>query len=275
MQDDVYNGERKRYFVLKWGVSGKAACNQLKHRLRILTKMHDLFTVPEAYIPRHISNKTVLKVYDVLSRILKISPSVRKKNREINSRVLAERNIFRAGYFIENQNEWGKIRFGSGKHHNMKYSGCEIIAVYNAMLDLGRKSSLEDMAELITAFEERGAALKGEWGVAPHAIKNYLENCGYDVSAISSMDERSICELGIKSHTVIATVYNNKDNIMEGIHTVCITKKNGTYVVHNDYTRDRERTSEYRERGGYATLQEAVDSIGRAAKSIYVTGIAK
>ena len=80
------------------------------------------------------------------------------------------------------------------------------------------------------------------------------------------MDERSICELGIKSHTVIATVYNNKDNIMEGIHTVCITKKNGTYVVHNDYTRDRERTSEYRERGGYATLQEAVDSIGRAEK---------
>ena len=60
----------------------------------------------------------------------------------------------------------------------MKYSGCEIIAVYNAMLDLGRKSSLEDMAELITAFEERGAALKGEWGVAPHAITNYWTPAG-------------------------------------------------------------------------------------------------
>lgn len=237
--------------------------------------IHDLFTSPKAYIPKYISNKTVLKVYNLLSRISKVSPKIRKKNREINSRVLAEGNIFKAGHFIENQNDWGDIQFGSGRHHNMRYSGCEIIAVYNALLDLGKELSLEDMAELIGAFEQKGAALKGEFGVTPYAIKDYLKNSGYHVSATSSTDEKSICELGKKSHTVIATVYNNKDNIMEEIHTVCITKKDGVFAVHNDYTKDGKKPAGYRERGGYGTLQEAIDSIGRASKSIYVIGIMK
>lgn len=237
--------------------------------------IHDLFASPKAYIPQHISNETVLKVYDLLSRILKVSPKVREKNRKINSRAQAERNVFKTGNFIENQNDWGDIQFGSGKHHNMRYSGCEIIAVYNALLDLGKELSPGDMAELIGAFEEKGAALKGEFGVTPHAIKDYLENSGYDVSATSSSDESSICELEKKGHTFIATVYNNKNNIMEEIHTVCITKKDGIYAVHNDYTRDGKKPPGYRERSGYATLQEAIDSIGRASKSIYVIGVIK
>lgn len=237
--------------------------------------IHDLFASPKAYIPQHISNETVLKVYDFLSRISKVSPKVREKNREINSRALAEGNVFKAGHFIENQNDWGDIQFGSGKHHNMRYSGCEIIAVYNALLDLGKELSPKDMAELIGAFEERGAALKGEFGVTPHAIRDYLKNSGYDVSATSSTDESSICEMEKKSHTFIATVYNNKNNIMEEIHTVCITKNDGIYAVHNDYTRDGKKPPGYRERSGYVTLQEAIDSIGRAAKSIYVIGIIK
>lgn len=247
----------------------------MKHPMQILTTTHDLFASPKAYIPQHISNETVLKAYDLLSRISKVSSKVRKKNREINCRALAEGNIFKAGHFIENQNDWGDIQFGSGKHHNMRYSGCEIIAVYNALLDLGKELSSEDMAELIGAFEEKGAALKGEFGVTPHAIRDYLKNSGFDVSVTSSNDETSICELGRKSHTVIATVYNNKDNIMEEIHTVCITKKDGVYAVHNDYTRDGKKPPGYKERGGYGTLQEAIDSIGRAAKSIYVIGIVK
>lgn len=247
----------------------------MKQPAHIFTMIHDLFVSPKAYIPRYISNKTVLKVYDLLSRISKVSSKARKKNREINSRTLAEGNVFRTGHFIENQNDWGDIQFGSGKHHNMRYSGCEIIAVYNALLDLGRVLSSEDMAELIGAFEEKGAALKGEFGVTPHAIKDYFENSGYDVWATSSNDEKSICELEAKSHTVIVTVYNNKENIMEEIHTVCITKQNGVYAVHNDYARDGKKPVGYKERSGYATLQEAIDSIGRASKSIHIIGIIK
>lgn len=247
----------------------------MKHPAHIFTMINDLFASPKAYIPRHISNKTVLKVYNLLSRISKVSSKARKKNREINSRALAEGNVFKAGHFIENQNDWGDIQFGSGKHHNMRYSGCEVIAVYNALLDLGKELSPGDMAELIGAFEEKGAALKGEFGVTPHAIRDYLKNSGYDVAATSSNDESSICELEKKGHTFIATVYNNKENIMEEIHTVCITKNAGIYAVHNDYTRDGKNPAGYRERGGYATLQEAIDSIGRASKSIYVIGITK
>lgn len=38
--------------------------------------------------------------------------------------------------YIENQNEWGNIIFGAGKHHNMSHSGCEVIAAFNEMLTI-------------------------------------------------------------------------------------------------------------------------------------------
>lgn len=247
----------------------------MKYLMRILTGIRDLFTAPKAYIPQYISNDTVLKVYDMLSRISRVSRAVRKSNREINIQTLAKGTVFAAGNFIENQNDWEDIQFGSGKHHNMRYSGCEIIAMYNGLLDLGEALSVTGMAELIMAFEQKGAALKGDFGVAPHAVRDYFKNKGYRVYGTSHMDGRRLDRLGRKSHTIIATVYNNKMNIMEEIHTVCITKKGDAYVVHNDYTRDAKKPSEYRERGGYATLQEAVGSIGRDAKGIYVIGITK
>lgn len=247
----------------------------MKHPVKIPVMARDLFTSTKAWIPRYISNETVLKVYDMLSWIPGVSLSVSEKNRRLNQRALKDENIFRAGHFIENQNAWGEVQFGSGRHHNMRYSGCEVIAVYNALLDLGQELSPEDMAELITVFEQRGAALKGEFGVAPHAIRDYLKNGGYDVTATSSTEAEDICKLGADSHTVIATVYNDKNNIMEEIHTVCITKRDGIFVVHNDYTKDGKRPGVYKERGGYATLGEAVDSIGRDAQSIYVIGIFK
>lgn len=247
----------------------------MEGRTGIFTRIHDLFTAPKAYIPKYISNRTVLRVYDMLWKISRVSPSVREKNREINSRALSKGDVFRAGSFIENQRDWGNIQFGGGKHHNMGYSGCEIIAVYNALLSLGKALSFEEMAGLITAFEEKGAALKGEFGVAPYAVKEYLVNAGYEVEETESAEEHDLCSLGEKSHVFIATVYNNQNNIMEEIHTVCITGRDGAYVVHNDYTRAGNGQQGYRERGGYATLWDAVESIGRDAHSIYVMGIRK
>ena len=87
--------------------------------------------------------------------------------------------FFTPGQFIENQNEWESVRFGLS---TMKYSGCEIISVYNALPDLGNRMTVQAMAALIGAFERRGAERKGRWGCSPGSIRKYLIRRGYMVS---------------------------------------------------------------------------------------------
>ena len=65
----------------------------------------------------------------------------------------------------------------SSPHHNMSYSGCEIIAAFNAKKVFGFPGTAEEMAELIYEFESCGAALWGEFGTSPAAIAKQTD-CG-------------------------------------------------------------------------------------------------
>ena len=116
----------------------------------------------------------------------------------------------------------------------MSYSGCEIIATYNALSALGESTSADTMVKLISTYEKDGAALFGEFGTSPHAIEKYMKNAGYQVQTTTSTDAEKINAIGDNSDVIIATVYNDKNDITRQIHTVCITKTpEGNYVAHN------------------------------------------
>lgn len=88
-----------------------------------------------SFIPRHISNRVVVRVYHILSWI-RVPRSIREKNYRHNLKHLGEmdREVWRdSTVCIEDQAQWEAIQFGAGSHHNMSYSGCEIIAVFNAV----------------------------------------------------------------------------------------------------------------------------------------------
>lgn len=228
-----------------------------------------------SFIPRHVSNGVVLKVYRMLS-LLGVPRFVRRKNYRENCMRL-EQGIWdfwdEPDAYIENQNEWTDIRFGVGQHHSMSYAGCEIIATYNAWKALRGSASRAYMTELIRMYEARGAALWGTFGVTPTAIAAYFRKNGFAIEEADGGDETAVNEIGRKYAVMIATAYNDKDDITRQIHTVCITKnQDGNYVLHNAYRRDQ--TGRYRASEPYGTIQEAVRHISRQkSKLIHLIGI--
>lgn len=170
--------------------------------------------------------------------------------------------VYKPGRFIENQQEWGNILYGKDSDYpiiehitntsNMAASGCEVIAVANALTNLGKKLDNDAMALLIMNFEQDGMVLNGVFGTSPMALYEYMLDKGYEASYITSTDPTEIKHFAQDYRTFIVTGYNDRNDISRMVHTVCITKNyNGTFTVHNSgsgpYT--------------YPTFYEAVQSI--------------
>ena len=227
-----------------------------------------------SFIPMHVGNSVVLKVYHLLA-LIPVPQKIRKKNHDHNTICLKDAKwdcLTVPSTYIENQNEWGEILYGWGPHHNMRYSGCEIIATFNVLKALGKADSPDFMAELIGEYEKYGAALWGEFGVSPLAICAYLQSHGFAVVTVKKDDDKSLDMADSRCRVFIATVYNDAKDIAAQIHTVCITKEDNGYILHNAYRRDQKGT--YAASIPYATLKEAIAHIsGQEVKMIYLIGI--
>ena len=227
-----------------------------------------------SFIPRYVCNSVVLKVYHLLT-LIPVPQKIRKENFAHNTIRLKDAKwafLTVSSTYIENQNEWGEILYGWGFHHTMKYSGCEIIATFNALKALGKADSPDFMAELIGEYEKHGAALWGEFGVSPPAICAYLKRQGFSVVTAKKANDRSLDMADSRCRVFIATVYNNAKDITAQIHTVCITKEENRYILHNAYRKNQKGV--YVASIAYATLKEAISHIsGQEAKMIYLIGI--
>lgn len=230
-----------------------------------------IFRRLKALIPQKISNKTVLAVLRMLSKLYAVPEAVIQSNASHNKEMILRKKVFEPDNYIENQYEWKEIKFG--KKYSMSYSGCEIIAVYNALCALGNDMVQYSIENLISIFEHDGAVLGGFFGVSPYAVAEYFRKKGYDVTVSLSMDEALINAVGKKSDTVIVTAYNDKYDITRQIHTVNITKeKRGTYAVHNAY---HFVHGSYAAKDGYDTLHKAINAISDSGPAgICVIGIA-
>ena len=251
----------KKNFTCKYGNSSFMKRNPIKQFL-------------VSFIPSYVGNSVVVKVYHLLT-LIPVPQRIRIKNHEHNAIWLKDARwnfLTVPSVYIENQNEWGEIRFGWGSHHNMRYSGCEIIATFNALKALGKTGSPYFMAELIDEYEKHGAALWGEFGVSPPAVCACLKRQGFSVVTAKKDDDNSLNMVDSRCRVFIATVYNDAKDITAQIHTVCITKEEGKYILHNAYRRNRKGV--YMASISYATLKEAISHIsGQETKMIYLIGI--
>ncbi|MBQ7774678.1 MAG: hypothetical protein IJ379_02065 [Lachnospiraceae bacterium] len=229
-------------------------------------------SVFRAWIPKHVSNRLVSKVMNLLGRIHRTREDKIMENSEHNREILVKqadspetKRFFTANTYIENQRQWDRIRFGS-KYH-MAYGGCEIFATYNALLALGEQVSGQDLIELIQWYERNGAVWAGKFGGAPEAAYDYFCSEGYDVKMLFCRDENQVNALGEESDAIIVTVYNNKDDIMSRIHTVCITKdEEGHYWGHNCYK--LLNSSKFVSDGPYADLWETIHNMGKSKSAL-------
>ncbi|WP_242840975.1 ABC transporter ATP-binding protein [Butyrivibrio sp. AE3004] len=171
--------------------------------------------------------------------------------------------------FIENQVDWGRVRFGTHNKSNIAYSGCEIIATYNALCSLGDREN--DMPYLIDYYEKNGIALKGGFGITPNAPYGFFRKRGYCVKKLTSRNPRKIDKLGDDFQTFIATFYWNRNNIKEQLHTVCITKNQNGYFIHNNYCRGKK--GQFIGQGPYSSLSKAIAGLSPNAALLVIIGI--
>lgn len=229
-----------------------------------------------SYAVTHIPNCCMVRILSLFT-IIKVPRKQIAKNLSDNGNILfttdrEKSGFFTAGRFIENQNEWESVRFGLS---TMKYSGCEIMAVYNALLDLGNRMTAQDMAELISVFEKKGAELQGRWGCSPGSVRNYLIRRGYRVITTAKTDPDTINSIGENSDSVIITAYNDRNDIRRMIHTISVTKDTGGhYTLHNAYKRINGRYAAYSGNTPVNRLWEVMGLISQGqAAPIYVIGI--
>lgn len=144
-------------------------------------------------------------------------------------------------------------------------NSCEVIATYNALhyLNDGRYVEKYDFPELISSFERDGITMGGYFGTSPVSIKNYFDSEGYKTAMYQNNSiENNFSQLEKGYDTYILTIINNENNISNEVHTMCITKENGKYIVHNDFSNgDAEGADNDKNVGWtqYESLQDVVD----------------
>lgn len=174
--------------------------------------------------------------------------------------------ITQGGVYIEHQfadlsdmqfgNDYGKIVDGilfDDRPLTARENSCEVIATYNALVSLSDTGIPdESFPDLLYHFEQDGMALSGNFGTRPDAICSYFE--GKEGYAAEMFKGASI-EAGGSAYTkleqnydtYILTAWNTEGNIMDGIHTVSITRDSDGYHIHNDGVT-----------GVFSSLEEAV-----------------
>lgn len=235
-------------------------------------------TLFKSFIPNKISNPTVLTIYDLLRKVSKVSNRTITSHRATNAAVLSDptQSPLKAPVgFIENQREWTDVKIACGKNATMQKSGCGVFAVYNALHALKKEVGTEALLDLIVHFEKNGLALNGRLGISPKAIYRYFQENGFDVHMTAERSPEIVNKIGTDYEVLIVTAYNDKNDITQRIHTVCITKnERGEYFAHNAFYRKGKRyvampTGEK----GFATLQETVEHLAKNPLLLCLIGI--
>ena len=227
-------------------MSGREADNSFKARAR-------------AFVPS-LPNALVEGVLRLMSFFDHVPGRLREQNRRENDDIWVEKySRTYAESFIEDQALLKDLKLGKS---DMAYAGCEIIAVYNALLD--RKKLEETLPGLISCFEKKGVVLNGRFGTAPRALARYLRSIG--IGAEYSIRRKDFPLLAERSAVFIVTAYNDYADIMQEIHTVCITKEpDGRFRAHNS-RKCRESVE------GFDALEQAL-GVGGRGKILAMTGI--
>ena len=105
---------------------------------------------------------------------------------------------------------------------------CEVIAVYNALLALGRKEA--DFPQLLERFERRGISLGGYFGTSFGSLIRFCKSFGLNMTVLKGAQLTPAALSGIASPYVKACIMmteNVAGDIRQMIHTVCITREDG------------------------------------------------
>ena len=226
----------------------------------------------KSFIPKHVPNALVLSTFSMMSLLTgHVGKKVINMHYTDNAKILKEsgKSLFDENNFIENQCMWEQVNFGAHKKSNIAYSGCEIIATWNALHALHLDGI--KMTELISYYEKNGAALRGGFGIAPAAPAKFFKKKGFKVQRNTSRQNEAINAFGAVYDTYLLTFYWDREDITRQLHTVNISKDDYGFWVHNVYLKNSK--GEFIPRGPAKTLSQAVRSLGNRVEPIVIYGI--
>lgn len=113
------------------------------------------------------------------------------------------------------------------------YNSCEVIAVYNVMRYFRREVSFP---ELLRDFERKGIALGGAFGTSPAALVSYLEREGFSVKCLCGKQLMDFLpSVAEEAQAFLVCLYNDRQSLQRGLHTLCVTRQGDQFLLHNDY----------------------------------------
>lgn len=182
-------------------------------------------------IPGKLSNRLVMGFLHILELAQKPIPAW--YSNDLHNRDAMKRHttdIQNSHGYIESQQLYRNVRYGRS---TISYSGCEIIALYNALHALGVSDACS-FPDLIRHFEKDGMLLSGRFGTAPRALYRFLIERGFHTIYTCRSDCFEMT--AERSRVFMITMFNNCEDVMEQVHTICITKRaDGGLIAHNVY----------------------------------------
>lgn len=119
-----------------------------------------------------------------------------------------------------------RMKFGLS---TISYSGCEVIAVYNALLLAGKPQPFPDIAR----YMERFRVLGGFWGTNFLALGRCLRRFGLPAKWVR---RRAKLLAGLEAGRICLMVYWTGRRFLSPVHTVCIRRSGAeTVAVYNQY----------------------------------------
>ncbi len=184
--------------------------------------------------------------------------------------------------YIENQGAMSPFTYGK---YNAKLSKrllndapfcgstntCGVIAVFNALKGMGITEDYVEFPNLLNYFETRSVILNGYFGTSFKGLVKFFKDKGFDIKFFSgrkiNKDNMDFLEENYTSFIFMS--FNNKDNVYDMMHHMCITKEEKGFYIHNSYNKENN----------FPTLYDAVTrynaSNGKVSKPIAVCGIRK
>lgn len=204
-----------------------------------------MFITSRDWIIKNISPKTVITVLDILSIFGRTPKSIRNAHFENN--VIEWENTNNSSSYIKTveykyiirQSKLNKYKFGNPTNFLNKkfgiydltadYNSCEAIALYNALTFGSKFRNLKSnfsFPEILRDMEKSGIALNGYFGTSPKKIARFLKKYSKKVKIYFESDFDNNIELWNKLvfdyDCYILTAYNNRENIYDMVHTMCI-----------------------------------------------------
>ena len=231
---------------------------------------------------KYLTGKTYVNLIEILARISHVSAKTADSHLEENEKNWNEYFPKQNTKFIERQWELDMLKYGSYRKvlsdifmkdqpFVAARNACEVISVYNALVDLGLNDENTTFPKLLNYFEKHESVLKGYFGTSFTGLVRYFKKNGFGTYVVAGkkITKENLDRMEKEFATYIFMSYNNSENIADMIHTMSITREEKGFFIHNSYAK-----AIY-----FESLYEAVikynETFGWVSRPIIVMGINK